>query len=257
MNTDYFAPFNEIIIGEYHLRNALVKLDAWSSRKAEADYIDFELLPGLDKEIILSKDVLVELALGYAAGSWTIFNGYVTVTPKSVAARAKDEMIKLFRTTVTETFLDVTPQEIISFGLRKAGIQNFILSANNLPKKPRFTVPGKNVVEMIKMVNTTWGVNYDRYFNTAKTFYWQPLEINQATVYEFQYGQNIIDLTYKDGTGKLKTVLAPFVDHSQEISLIHPDVPKGRYVADTLHHYMDGRVLRTEIYFSLIPEVAA
>ncbi len=253
MGVSYLSPYSKITIGDIMAKNSLAAMDVWLSRKSEADVLDFYFLPEITG-IELPVDTPVQLELGYSGQPWQVFDGYITA-PGANGARAKDEMVKLFRTTITQSFVDTMPQEVIGYGLRAAGISNFELSARKFETKPRLVVANKNVAETISLVNQTWGIDFDRYFDINKTFLWKELNLPASTeLYSFEYGENIISMSYDPdkNAGSVITVLAPFANHSQEILIEHPDVPTNtRFVTDTIRHYLDGKAYRTQIFFSI------
>ncbi|WP_027364025.1 hypothetical protein [Desulfotruncus alcoholivorax] len=268
--SDMFSPFVELNTSGGTVRNLFSKLDIWLSRKEPADIAEFTFKLGLP-DLGLAKDSAIDISIGYDGNnSWKVFSGYVS-EPMSPRFLCKDEAIKLFKTNITKTFLDVVPQDVIKFGLQQAGVSTFSLVEDVYPKKPSFVAAGENVSDLVKRVNTTWGLNFDHYFDGEKKFYWDAPKPRPGPVYSYQYGENIIELEFSAdrepsgqrsagdtaGGGRLLTVSSPFVGHSQEIEIIWPEVASSRYITETVHHFINEQgSLRTEIFFRELAEVA-
>lgn len=262
---DLFSPFVELRAGAggAAVRNLFAGLDIWLSRKEPADIAEFTFKLGLP-ELNLAKDTPVEIWIGYDdKNSWKVFTGYVA-EPRPPKFLCKDEALLLFKTKIVQTFINVTPQDVIKFGLQKAGVARFKLAEQKFPLKLRFVAAGENVSDLVKRVNATWGLEFDHYFDSERTFYWDPPAPRPGPVYSYQYGENIISLEFATerepagqrpaggaaGAGRLVTVASPFVGHSQEIEIIWPEVPATRFFVETVHHFMNEKgSLRTEIFF--------
>lgn len=256
-----FYPCIELNIAGAAIRNQFAALDLWLSRKEPADLCEFTLKTGLP-DLGLAKDSAVEIAISYnLEQKWTVFSGYV-VEAQTTRFVCKDEGIKLFRSEIIQTFLDATPQDIIRFGLRKAGISEMKLDSKPYPTKPRFIASGENISELVRRVNTTWGINNDWYF-AGKTFCWSSELRTDKPIYTYEYGENIIDLEFStdrdphgqrkagqtSGAGKLSTVVSPFVDHSQEVIILWPETKSSRYFVEKVHHFLnENGALRTELF---------
>lgn len=65
----------------------------------------------------------------------------------------------------------------------------------------------------------------------------------------FQYGINILGLTRAGGVWELETVSAPFVKHSHNINVIHPQVSGEFEVKKVVSATNDSGFIRTKIYF--------
>lgn len=257
-----FYPSVELNIGGSIAVRQFAAFDLWLSRKEPADLCDFTLKTGLP-DLGLAADVPVEISIGYnLEQKWTVFQGYV-VEPQGTRFVCKDEGVKLFRNEIIQTFLDATPQDIIRFGLRKVGITGMDLDAKAYPAKPRFVASGETVSELVRRVNTTWGISNDWYIS-GKKFCWGNKLRTDKPIYVFEYGENIIDLEFAadrepygqrkvgatSGAGKLLTVVSPFIDHSQEIQILWPEIKSTRFQVEKVRHFLnENGALRTEIYF--------
>ena len=134
----------------------------------------------------------------------------------------KDYSLKLAETKVTNTFLDVSPQELVQYSLQEAGIIEYELTDQVYRPKGVVSVIQKTVVEFLKEINALWNIQADSYFQLGK-FYWG-MEPEQQEIYVFEYGSNIISLTRENSFWVLLTVSVPFIGHSQLIEVEHPYV---------------------------------
>lgn len=257
-----FSPFIELTVGNTKIRNQFSKFDMWLSRSEPADICEIALKRGLP-DIGIKQDMPVSVAVGYdLTKRYDIFSGFVQAS-KHPHYMFKDHCLKMFKTQIRETFIDVIPQDVIKHGLRQAGITDYKLDEKLYVRKPRFIVAGENVSEMIRAVNQTWQLNNDWYF-TGKTFHWDQLQLSGESTYSYRYGENIIDLQFttdrdvygqrttgkSSGAGKLITIISPFIKHSTEIQIIWPGVSNTRYWVETVRHYLNNNgALRTDILF--------
>ncbi len=69
----------------------------------------------------------------------------------------KDEMLLLEDTTINNTFLDTTPQEMIAYCLTQAGISEMKLAGTAYPKRARLPIRQMNVIEAINTIHAAWG----------------------------------------------------------------------------------------------------
>lgn len=263
MDSKLFYPCAELNIGgSTVVKRQFATLDIWLSRKEPSDICEFSLNNGLP-DMGLEKDVALDIIISYnQEQKWTVFSGYV-VEPRGTRFLCKDEGVKLFRTEVVQTFLDAAPQDIIRFGLRKAGISDMSLDPTSYSPKARFMASGENASELVRRVNATWDIENDWYFSSKK-FCWNNELRTDKPVYTYEYGENIISLEFftdreptgqrkvggTSGAGKLLTVVSPFVEHSQEIKILWPETKSTRFVVEKVRHFLnEKRALRTELYF--------
>ena len=140
----------------------------------------------------------------------------------------KDEMLLLEDTQINNTFLDTTPQEVISYVLAQAGVGKKKLKARGFPTRKKLPK--------------------ERFFFSGGVFYWGE-KPEQQKVYTFEYGVNIINLARLGGVWELETVSAPFVRHSHKINVIHPKISGEQEVIKVVSSTNDDGFIRTRIYF--------
>ncbi|HBQ43863.1 MAG TPA: serine/arginine repetitive matrix protein 2, partial [Lactobacillus acetotolerans] len=64
-----------------------------------------------------------------------------------------DDMKKLEKTFITNSFIDCVPQEIINYCLTQAQISNKKVSADNFPIRSSLPVMKQNCVDVFKLLN--------------------------------------------------------------------------------------------------------
>jgi hypothetical protein len=172
------------------------------------------------------KGMPVTVYMGYREkGVWPVFSGKVEdiASERELVIYAKDRMETLRQTRITKAFTDAVPKEVIKYALAKAGVNDYALSAKAFPRKHNFIAKDLTAIQVIKLVNKTWGINWDFYFEPEGKFFWGAWEEsarynNGRPAATLEYGENILDLAPSDnGTGILTTFLLPFIRHSNVI----------------------------------------
>lgn len=159
----------------------------------------------------------------------------------------KDDMLLLEETVINDTFMDTTPQEMISFFLARAGISKMKLADKHYPVRRQLPIREQSAVQAINTVNAAWGIHVPFFFSGG-VFYWDE-KPQQSKVYIFEYGVNIIGLNRAGGVWELETVSAPFVKHPHKINLIHPRISGEFEVLKVVSATNDSGFIRTYIYF--------
>lgn len=224
---EYISPICQVEIGDYQL-SRVTNLEIVSSRLNPFDVatIDIDCFGVTTSDFQVGNEVIV--GTGYREnGVWNTFVGTVVDASKKRVVRvfAKDRMLSLTKQRITKTFVDATPQEILGYGLRLADVGRYQLSSRHLPKRHLFVANNITVVDLIKLVNRTWGLDdWSFYFEPDGLFYWGPWEesdrYKQDEVLVFEFGKNIFDLVPSDEeTGTLTTILLPELRHSMRIRI--------------------------------------
>lgn len=159
----------------------------------------------------------------------------------------KDEMLLMEETIINDTFLDTTPQELISYFLAQAGLSKMKLSSKTYPTRKMLPIRRQTAVQAINAVNAAWGLRVPFFFSGG-VFYWDE-KPEQKKVYTFERGVNILNLRRAGGVWELETVSAPFIKHSHKINLIHPQVSGEVEVSKVVSKTNDSGFIRTYIYF--------
>lgn len=245
-NIDYMSPFYEISLAGKPLQVSRYDIRSGKYEPLRLCTLEFT------KDTVPVKGMPVEVSLGYREKwLWKVFSGYVDeIYPLKDTYRVvfKDEMVKLINMKIVQTFLSASPQDIIGYGLKAAGITGFTLDSRYFHKKD-FTVPNMNVMELVDAVNRAWEIQVPYFFNPEKKFFWCDYKPEQKEKPVFEYGSNIIDLEPLQEGYKLTTVLVPYISHSMEITVIHPDLPKTLWKVKRVRWYTNSKGFpRTEIY---------
>lgn len=240
-------PKVEVNIGSYILTNGFM-IDIFSSKDTYYDWAKISLSKKMINQFDVKNDDEIIIKLGYSDDIHAVFGGNVSKN-NTEQIFCKDKMLQLQKIKITSTFLNVYPTELIKYGLNAAGIKNYKLSDKDYPKKDKFVVGNKNVIELIEQIHQTWKISENFFFTPEEVFYWGASREDDNKVYSFVYGQNIISMEKEGNYWHMTTVLAPFIRHSQIINIKHYKV-NGEFEIQKIHYHttVDG-FFRTEIYF--------
>ena len=248
--TELFYPEIRAELGKYTFK-AGIEIEVYSNQDSYFDWAKVRFTRQFKEKLSLSAKEKALLQLGYNGIFDDVFEGYITKPYDSGGyineILLKDDMILLEETIISNTFLDATPQEIISFCLAKAGVQQMKLSKAAYRAKARIPIFQKNVISVINEVHATWGIA-EKFFFSGGVFYWG-VKPEQEKIYSFEYGTNIITLNRPGGVWELETVSAPFIKHSQKISLSHPQISGEFEVKKVIFATNESGFIRTYIYF--------
>lgn len=247
---ELFYPELQVVIGPYVLQEGIT-FTSYSDPKTPYDWCRILFTEEFQGSIQVEEKAEVEVYAGYGGSLQLFFKGLVAKNYNQAGAKdeilVKDYSLKLAETKVTNTFLDVSPQELVQYSLQEAGIIEYELTDQVYRPKGVVSVIQKTVVEFLKEINALWNIQADSYFQLGK-FYWG-MEPEQQDIYVFEYGSNIISLTRENSFWVLLTVSVPFIGHSQLIEVEHPYV-SGEFLVSRVSCFVneDGW-LRTKIWF--------
>lgn len=248
--TELYAPTISARAGAYAFDQG-VRVEVCSSSESYFDWGKICFTPEFQPEVSVARKDPAQISLGYGEDLEEVFSGYVAQSYNS-ANRAneillKDQMLLLEEVRISETFLQTTPQEMISHFLGQVGITRFNLSSQSYPERPRVVIRSLNVIQAIEEVHAVWGIKQPFFFS-GNVFYWGT-KPPQEKVYLFEYGVNIISLQRSGGRWCLETVSAPFVRHSHTIQVVHPDSSGTFEVKKVLFTTSESGFIRTYIYY--------
>lgn len=247
---DLFYPEISVEIGAYELTEG-VEVDVYSSTDSYFDWAKVRFTQQFQDKISIMRLDPAVMELGYDGDFTEVFQGYVTSPYNTGSSQneiiLKDAMILLEDTYITNTFLQVTPQEILRFCLYKAGISDMRISSKVYPKKATIPIVRKNVIDVIKSIHNIWKIQ-EPFFFSAGVFYWGEMP-EQSQIYEFEYAENIISLKRVDGLWELVTISAPWIRHSHKISVDHPQLSGEFTVKKVVFSTEETGFIRTRIYF--------
>lgn len=198
-----------------------VELEIYSSKSSYYDWAKIRFTSQFRPKLSLKKKDPATIQLGYDGTLEDVFTGFVSgnydggTYANEVAL--KDEMLLMEETIINDTFLDTTPQELISYFLAQAGLSKMKLSSKTYPTRKMLPIRRQTAVQAINAVNAAWGLRVPFFFS--------------------------------GGVWELETVSAPFIKHSHKINLIHPQVSGEVEVSKVVSKTNDSGFIRTYIYF--------
>lgn len=228
-----------------------VELEIYSSKSSYYDWAKIRFTSQFRPKLSIKKKDPATIQLGYDGTLEDVFTGFVSgnydggTYANEVAL--KDEMLLMEETIINDTFLDTTPQELISYFLAQAGLSKMKLSSKTYPTRKMLPIRKQTAVQAINAVNAAWGLRVPFFFSGG-VFYWDE-KPEQKKVYTFERGVNILNLRRAGGVWELETVSAPFIKHSRKINLIHPQVSGEVEVSKVVSKTNDSGFIRTYIYF--------
>lgn len=247
---DLFYPEIEVEIGNYVFTEGIT-LKIYSDREAPTDWGKLTFSNPYKEKISIQQSDEIIIKLGYDGKLQEVFLGSIVKgidgSEELNEVLFKDRMLLLERTYITDTFLDCTPQEIITASMKKAGVVKYELSQVVYLPKRMLPVARKNVVQLLDQINAAWNININGNFIKG-IFYWGVIP-EQEVVLEFEYGNNIISLDRNKDAWELTTVSIPSMQHSQKIKVTHPKVSGIFETKKIIFETNADGFIRTRIYF--------
>ena len=247
---ELFYPGIGVQIGAYSIKKG-IEIETCSDAESYFDWAKIRFTDPYQTQIGITKGDEMSIYLGYSGIMEEVFTGYVSSPYNRAQGKneilAKDEMQRLEEVTISETFLDVTPQEIVRYLLAVAGISNFQISQEVYQPKKVVPVAQKNGIQVLEEIRRLWQIQ-KRFYFSGGVFYWCT-DPEQKQTYLFEYGSNIIRLERSMGSWELETVSMPFIHHSQTIKVIHPAYTGSALVKKVLFKTNDAGFIRTYITF--------
>lgn len=247
---ELFYPGIGVQIGAYSIKKG-IEIETCSDAESYFDWARIRFTDPYQTQIGIAKGDEMSIYLGYSGIMEEVFTGYVSSPYNRAQGKneilAKDEMQRLEGVTISETFLDVTPQEIVRYLLEVAGISNFQISQEVYQPKKVVPVAQKNGIQVLEEIRRLWQIQ-KRFYFSGGVFYWCT-DPEQKQTYLFEYGSNIIRLERSMGSWELETVSMPFIHHSQTIKVIHPAYTGSALVKKVLFKTNDAGFIRTYITF--------
>ena len=213
---ELFYPGIGVQIGAYSIKKG-IEIETCSDAESYFDWAKIRFTDPYQTQIGIAKGDEMSIYLGYSGIMEEVFTGYVSSPYNRAQGKneilAKDEMQRLEGVTISETFLDVTPQEIVRYLLEVAGISNFQISQEVYQPKKVVPVAQKNGIQVLEEIRRLWQIQ-KRFYFSGGVFYWCT-NPEQKQTYLFEYGSNIIRLERSMGSWELETVSMPFIHHSR------------------------------------------
>ena len=193
-----------------------------------------------------------EVHLGYLEkGLWLVFAGKVAEVAwgEEACLHLRGHAEALRKTRLARTFIDATPQEIVAEGVAAAGINHMVLGRRRYVPRHHFVAQNLSVIELIRLVARTWGIDWRWFCDPDGTFYFcsdEEAGRMLAPGYTLEYGVNIFELVPPDagGRGRLTTVLLPFLRPADRIRIEDKRYWRHTVTAavESVHHRLDGRL---------------
>lgn len=140
-----------------------VELEIYSSKSSYYDWAKIRFTSQFRPKLSLKKKDPATIQLGYDGTLEDVFTGFVSgnydggTYANEVAL--KDEMLLMEETIINDTFLDTTPQELISYFLAQAGLSKMKLSSKTYPTRKMLPIRRQTAVQAINAVNAAWGAS--------------------------------------------------------------------------------------------------
>ena len=221
------TPQFRIQIADCIFRNG-IRAECYSSVKERCSWATVEYAHGYKDFLNFPNMTPARVGLGYDDDYDTLLTGYVVSGKQLGPYKILDDTVFLMQTYVTETFLSCRPQDIIRYGLQKAGVENYFLSEIVYPKKAVMSVSRKNVVELIQEVGRAWGIPAFFYFRDGR-FYWGTGD-EQQFVYVLEEGKNILSYMKFTDECEIKTIGVPWIHQGEFIRVKHSQFDGGATV---------------------------
>ncbi len=233
---------------QYELAGGM-EIECVSSREARSDWCRIELTSQLKNRIEYEDMERAVLEMGYGDDFDTLIFGYCRKTAEDYwkEITIRDDMIRVGRVMIRDTFVDCTPQDIIKYILTQAGITKYRLPDEDYGKKGTVITDRQTGIKAIAQVNSVWGLNHDFFFRDG-VFYWgcQP---EQEAVYILEENTNILSLQKPGTLYEIETLGIPWIHHSQEIEVHHSKYDGTVKVEKTIMKCDSDGFVRMYIYF--------
>lgn len=250
VNTEYFYPEVKVIINNQCFSKGIT-VSVNSSKQLVFDFANISFTAELADKINVKKDDHGEVWFGYSGKLEKIFEGIVVSSLGEAEGKTsimlKDDMVKLEKVIVNDTFLNVTPQELVEFTLKLAGINQYQMDETNFALRKQLSVLSMNGLQLMRLINQSWNLNHEYYFQDG-CFYWG-FEKKQEAIPIFNYGQNILSLQKNPDAWVLDTASFPFIKHSMNIQVNHPRIKGERMIEQIKFKVNDKGFVRSKLYF--------
>lgn len=237
------APEFRVTLGNTILTDGM-EIECYSSNASHCDWAKLSLHPEVEEQVREIKGE-AKVELGYENDYDLLIHG--TFQKRGCEIMIKDEIQRLENTFITASFLDCTPQDVLTYVLGIAGIEQIKLSTQYQERKKVFAVTNQNLIDLITNMNTQWRLNYKFYF-WDHTFYWG-IERHQNEVYVLDENETILSLHKLNHLWQLETIGVPWIHHSQKIEVNHSYFTGETEVEKTIVKVDKDGFTRMYLYF--------
>lgn len=193
--------------------------ECYSSIKEGCSWATVEFNSGYADLLNFSSMDPAKIELGYGDDYDTLLTGYVVEGKALGPFKILDDTIFLLNTYITDTFISCGPQDIIRYGLGRAGITNCRLIDTEYPLKDVVSIYRRNVVELIQEVERIWGIQAAFYFKEG-CFYWGT-GTTQKHLYVLEEGKNILSCIRFNREYEVKTIGVPWIHQGEWVRVKH------------------------------------
>lgn len=247
---ELFYPNISVKVGQYLLTKG-ISVKTYSDRNSPYDWGKLSFTNPYKEKISINAGDEISVCMGYDGESIEIFTGILTTGYDGYQElneiMFKDKTLLLEKTCLSGSYMNCMPKEIIQEGLQCSGIESYVISDRSYPARKNVTIKNKNMVQVLKQINSIWGMDI-KYGFIQGTFYWG-MTPEQKEILEFTYGNNIISLGRANKMWELVTVSIPSLQHSQKIKVIHPKISGIFEVEKVIFATNESGFIRTTIYF--------
>ncbi len=245
-----FYPELRIHLGNYTFPEG-VSLAVYSNAATSTDWGTVKFTKEWMEKIQLKRRDSAVIELGYDGNFHTIFEGWISKAPGSAGGagseiQIQDDSLLLEDSKITATFRDADPHDILAFCLPRAGISDYQLFDRIYPPKKVVIITKRNMKQVLEEIRKLWGIP-DSYFFRGHALYFGAVP-PQEKMYKFEYGENIISLKREGQVWVMETVSVPFIRHTDQIILDHPDLSGQFQVQKVVFRTTGEGFIRTQIY---------
>ena len=248
---ELFYPQIAARAGPYTL-DAGIEFEIFSAKSSYFDWAKIRFTEQFQPEISLARKDPAAIELGYNGVTEEVFTGFVA-RPYNKGGGAdeitlKDEMLLLEDTQINNTFLDTTPQEVISYVLAQAGVGKKKLNARGFPTRKKLPIRQMSGVQAINAVNAAWSLK-ERFFFSGGVFYWGE-KPEQQKVYTFEYGVSALCRRQQDREGHQDCFENLFLGQCRSLHFLLMSLIE--YIVEGEHHTMKTRTPATGVLMCII-----
>lgn len=251
MYKNLISPEIRISIGNYILEEGL-SFECVSSKESHSDWCKIILDDELKEYVNICDFDNASVELGYDDDFDTLISGFVRSGADAYwkEIMIKDEMLLIERLKIKATFLGCTAQDVVKYVLSAAGIENYVLSKESYGVRDSFVVDSKNGTDVLKTINSYWGISAD-YFFFRGTFYWG-CKPEQEDVYVLNEYDNILDLDMQGTLWCAETIGIPWIHHSEIVEIEHEKYTGYGMVEKVVIRSNEKGYVRQSIYFRAV-----
>lgn len=247
---DLFSPQIEITTERFSFTKG-IEIEINSNEDTAYDWAKLRFVSPFEQVVTIKKRERVGILLGYNGALSAGFTGYamsdLTTGNDGNEVILRDAMLLLEAVRVNNTFLNITPQEVISYVANLAGVTKMRLDQTAFPPLACLPIFEQSGAQVLRSLGGFWGISPKLFFQDD-TLFWGTAA-KQTEVYHFEYGKNIVSLNLAGGFWELETVSVPFVKHSQNIKVTHPKISGDFKVSRVRVTTKPSGFVRTILYF--------